>query len=319
MTEDIQSIHSALRRIDELEDSIRKFINTGRHQTELLDRSETWNQICSSLDVIGDTALSIKDYISEPYPKSDGLKYIFTYGILQSLFLQQDAVRHLSEAFELPYTPSKNLAKIRGIRNASIGHPSKQQVKKQKVYNYISRITLAKGGFTLMQESADCDTRFIHVSLNTTIDEQLADIETALSSISEKLKEVDRIHRQKFGANMLADIFHASTGYLFEKVAQGIHSPSYGNSSFGLSMLGSIEDMYVKFEAALLARRELSEYTRYDLEEYKHAIGVLKGYLSDNPQGLSESDARVYHFYLREQHKHFVAIAKEVDAEYGEA
>lgn len=167
MTEDIHSIHSALRRIAELEDSIRNFINTGCHQAELLDRSETWNQICNSLDVIGDTALSIEDDLSEPYPTSDGLKYIFTYGILQSLFLQQDAVRHLSEAFKLPYTPSENLAKIRGIRNASIGHPSKQQVNKQKVYNYISRITLAKGGFTLMQESAGCDTRFIRVSLNT--------------------------------------------------------------------------------------------------------------------------------------------------------
>lgn len=319
MTEDIQSVHSVLRRIDELEDSIRNFINTGRHQTELLDKSETWNQICSSLDVIGDTALSIKDYVSEPYPTSDGLKYIFTYGILQSLFLQQDAVRHLSEAFALPYTPSENLAKIRGIRNSSIGHPSKQHINKQTVYNYISRITLAKGGFTLMQECAGSETRFIHVSLNTTIVEQLADIETALSSISEKLKEIDHIHKHKFGAHMLADIFHPSTGYLFEKVAQGIHSPSCGNSSFGLSMLGSIEEMYEKFESALLERRELNDYTRYDLKEYKHTIGVLKGYLSGNPQGLSESDANVYHFYLREQHKHFVAIAKEIDAEYQEA
>lgn len=319
MTEDIQSIHSALRRIDELEDSIRQFINTGCHQTELLDRSETWNQICSSLDVIGDTALSINDYISTPYPTRDGLKYIFTYGILQSLFLQQDAVRHLSEAFKLPYTPSKNLAKIRDIRNASVGHPSKLHVDKHKTYNYISRITMAKDGFTLMQESAGCDTRFIDVSLDTIIAEQLADIETVLSSISEKLKEVDRTHRQLFRANTLAEIFHASTGYLFEKVAQGIHSPPYGNSSFGLPMLDSIEEMYGRFEAALLARGELSDHTRYDLEEYKHAISALKGYLSGNPQKLSESDARIYHFYLREHHKHFLAIAEEVDAEYGEA
>ena len=126
------------------------------------------------------------------------------------------------------------------------------------------------------------------------------------------------MHRQKFENNLLKNIFHASTGYLFEKVSQGIHSPTPSNSSFGLSMLGSIEGMYAKFEAALLERRELTEYTRYDLNEYKHAIFVLKDYLSGNPKGLSESDARVYHFYLREQHKHFVKIAEEIDNDYGE-
>ncbi len=127
------------------------------------------------------------------------------------------------------------------------------------------------------------------------------------------------MHREKFEGKLLSDIFHASTGYLFEKVSQGIHSPSSGNTSFGLSMLCSIEDMYSKFESAMLERRELSDYTRYDLDEYKHAISVLKGYLSDNPKGLSESDARVYLFYLREQHKHFVKIAEGVDSEYREA
>lgn len=318
MAEDRQSILSALDRIDDLEDSIRNFINIGRHQSELLDARDIWNQICSSLDVIGDTTLSVKEYICAPYPKSDGLKYIFTYGILQSLFLQQDAVRHLTEAFKLPHTVSENLTKIRGIRNASIGHPSKQQVKKQTFYNYISRITLAKSGFTLMQEPVGCDTRFIQINLISIIVEQLSEIEIALSSISGKLQEVDRVHREKFGGARLTDIFHASSGYLFEKVAQGIHSPSYGNSSFGLAMLGAIEEMYGKFETALSDRRELNDYTRYDLKEYKHAIGVLKGYLSGNSQLLSESDASIYHFYLREQHKHFVKIAEEVDIEYKE-
>src|SRR5258708_2140824 len=98
MPEQIKSILSALQCITGLEDSVRDFINTGRHQLKLLGATETWNQICSSLDVVGDTVLSIQDYLLSPYPQSDGLKYIYTYGILQSLFLQQDAVHHLSEA-----------------------------------------------------------------------------------------------------------------------------------------------------------------------------------------------------------------------------
>ncbi|MGB3463094.1 MAG: hypothetical protein WBA33_14120 [Rhodanobacter lindaniclasticus] len=319
MTERLESILSALHRITQLEDEVRDFINTGRHQVELLSSRNTWNQICSSLDVIGDTALSIQDYVTSPFPASDGLKYVYTYGLLQSLFLQQDAVRHLSEAFNLPHSPSERLTRIRDIRNSAIGHPTKQGGNENRRYNYISRITMAKTGFTLMRASVDDDAKFIDVDLVAIIGEQLTDIEDALSSLSTKLQEADRMHREKFGNNLLRDIFHASTGYLFEKVSQGIHSPSYSNSSFGLSMLGSIEEMYKRFEAALLERRELNDYTRYDLNEYTHAIGVLKGYLSGNPKGLSESDARVYHFYLREQHKHFVAIAEEIDSEYREA
>lgn len=319
MTKSLESILSALHEITQLEDKVRDFINTGRHQVQLLASRNTWNQICSSLDVIGDTALSIQDYVSSPFPSSDGLKYVYTYGILQSLFLQQDAVRHLSEAFNLPHSPSERLTKVRDIRNSAIGHPTKQGGNENRHYNYISRITMAKTGFTLMRASVNDDAKFIDVDLVEIIGEQLTDIQGALSSLSTKLQEADRMHRDKFGSNMLKDIFHASTSYLFEKISQGIHSPSQGNSSFGLSMLGSIEEMYKRFEVALLERRELNDYMRHDLDEYKHAVGVLRGYLSGNPRALSESDARVYHFYLREQHKHFVMIAKEIDSEYKEA
>jgi len=307
---------SCLRRISTLETAVRDFINTGRHQASLLQSRETWNQICSSLDVIGDTVLCIEDYVSSPYPSTDGLKYIFTYGILQALFLQQDAVRHLSEAFDIAHTPSAALMKIRDIRNAAIGHPTKHQIKKSTHYNYISRISLAKTGFTLMRSSPEDDTQFVDVDISGIISEQLTDIENALSSLAEKLKEADRMHREEFGGKLIADIFHSSTGYLFEKVGQGIHSPSHGNKSFGLSMLGSIEKMYSQFESALEERGELDEYTRYDLGEYKHAIAVVREYLSDNQRNLSESDARIYLFYLREQHNRFVKIAEEVDDEY---
>lgn len=307
-----------LRRISELEDAVRHFISTGRHQASLLQSRETWSQICSSLDVIGDTSLCIEDYLSSAYPSTDGLKYIFTYGILQALFLQQDAVRHLSEAFDVTNPPGSALMKIRDIRNAAIGHPTKHQIKKSTHYNYISRISLSKTGFTLMRSSPDDDIQFVDVDISGIISDQLKDIESALSKIAEKLKEADRMHREKFGGKLIADIFHSSTGYLFEKVAQGIHSPSHGNKSFGLSMLSSIERMYEQFECALEERGELNEYTRYDLDEYKHALFVVREYLSENPGHLVEADARIYHFYLREQHNRFVKIAEEVDEEYKE-
>jgi hypothetical protein len=134
--------------------------------------------------------------------------------------------------------------------------------------------------------------------------------------LDEKLKEADRVHREKYKDNLLEDIFHSSMGYTFSKVAEGIHSPHGSNVTFALSMLNSIQKTYEKFEASLLERGDLNEYTKYDLDEYNHALSKLEGYLKGDDLEMTDSDARIYHFYIREQHNHFEQIAKEVDEDY---
>ncbi len=311
----VENIKSALHRISLEEDSVRQDINTTRYQTDLLKDLNVWNQICSSLDTIGDTILSIEDYVSSEYPKSTGLKYIITYGILQSLFIQQDAIKHLAEAFEISFDLNEKLRNIRLIRNASIGHPTKNKVRGTTYYNYISRFTLSKYGFTLMRSSETDRTEFVEVDLLTTLTDQLHEIETSYKLISSKLNEADKMHREKYEGKLVVDLFSSSMGYLFEKVAEGIYSSDTARS-FGLTMLNLIEETYHKFETELNERKELNEYIKYDLDEYKHAIQTLKDYLSDNNESMRESDARIYLFYIREQHSRFVKIAEELDEEY---
>jgi hypothetical protein len=50
--------------------------------------------------------------------------YLKLYELLQALFLQQDAVKHLCEALAVPNDPDQfpRLRPIREARNASIGH-----------------------------------------------------------------------------------------------------------------------------------------------------------------------------------------------------
>ena len=43
-----------ITEINQLTESVRNHINTHRYQVVLLENSDKWNQICSSLDVIGD-------------------------------------------------------------------------------------------------------------------------------------------------------------------------------------------------------------------------------------------------------------------------
>ena len=314
----IEKIEERINRIDDLEKSVRGHINTTRYQNDLLKDSDNWNQICSSLDTIGDTLYSQQDYLNAEYPSSTGLKYIFTYGLLQALFIQQDAMRHLSEAFGIQFELTDRLKEIRSLRNASIGHPTKNKTKGSTYYNYISRMSLAKSGFTLMRSFDQGSNEFIDIGMYPIINDQLKDIESSYKLLSEKLAEADRMHRDKYKDNLLSDIFHSSMSYTISKVAEGIHSPHGSNITFALSMLNSIQKTYEKFEASLLERGDLNEYTKYDLDEYNHALTKLEDYLNGNESGLTDSDARIYHFYIREQHNHFEQIAKEVDDDYRE-
>lgn len=314
----IESIENEIRRISALEESVRKYINTTRYQNDLIKNSDNWNQICCSLDTIGDTLYSQQDYLNSDYPERVGLKYIFTYGLLQALFIQQDAMVHLSEAFDIQFELTDRLKEIRSLRNASIGHPTKNRTKGSTYYNYISRMTLGKSGFTLMRSFDQRNNEFIDIEIYPIIHDQLKDIEASYSFLADKLQEADRLHREKYRDDQLTDIFHSSMSYTFSKIAEGIHSPYGSNVTYALSMLRSIQETYTKFEDSLSERGDLNEYTKYDLDEYKHALCRIEKYLDGSETTLSESDARIYHFYIREQNKHFEQIAKEVDEIYRE-
>jgi hypothetical protein len=310
------SINAQVEQIEKLTDSVRDHINTHRYQAVLLEDSKIWNQICSSLDVIDDSLYAVQSYNAAEYPEDTGLKYIYTYGILQALFLMQDALRHLSEAFNFHFEKSKTLLEIRNLRNASIGHPTKQDQKGKRYYNYISRISMSKTGFDLMRSTGDREHSFIDVNLAKVCSDQLNGVIEIYSKITVKLEEIDRMHKEKFKDSPLVDIFHSGMGYLFGKISQGIHSHSYGDREFGYRNLGMLKGTYEKFKEALIERKELNEYTEFDINEYFHALSRLDGYLSGSDASMEEFDARIYLSYLRHEHEHFLAIAKEIDNEY---
>lgn len=312
----VNLIIQKISKLGSLEDSVRDHINTHRYQQELISDLDRWNQICSSLDTFGDTLIAINDYINSDYPEKTGLKYIQTYGVLQAMFIQQDAMSNLAEAFKLSYEISERLKSIRAIRNASIGHPSKNRVKKTVYFNYISRITLEKYGFTLIRSFDKGNDEFVEVNLLELIREQLEEITKTYSLLNEFLIDADKKHREKYMENPLVDIFHSSMSYLFQKVGQGIFSPSNSNRSFGQEMLNSINETYDKFVEELKERNEFNEDIKFSLIEYFHAINKLKNYLKGSANDLTELDARIYLYYLKENHKHFVEIAEEIDKQY---
>lgn len=88
-------------------DKIRYFINGPIRQHSLMKNTATWFQLCSCLDVLGDTELAINAYSDSvldigSLPKikkyNVGSLYLEVYGLLQALFLQQDAAINLCDS-----------------------------------------------------------------------------------------------------------------------------------------------------------------------------------------------------------------------------
>lgn len=307
---------SLISQIGDLEGVIRNHINTHRYQVDLLEDSSNWNQICSSLDVIGDTIYAVGSYEASEFPNDSGLQYIYTYGLLQSLFLQQDALRHLSEAFDIQLNPSPTLMEIRGIRNASIGHPTKQNQKGVRFYNYISRMSMSKNGFDLLRHSEYRNFDMINVDIPAMVRKQLAEVISGYTVISNRLAEADKMHKQKFKDSPLRDVFPSAMGYFFEKIGQGIWAHSSGDREFGRSNLRMLKETYEKFQRSLEEKNELSDYTKFDLDQYFHAIERLESYLSGASKLMEEPDARIYWTYLSNEHSGFLKLADEIDEQY---
>lgn len=308
-----------ISEIDKICRSIRKHINTTRYQNKLIKNLDNWNQICCSIDVIEDTACAIAAYIESNYPKEVGLRYIFTYGILQALFMQQDSFKHISEAFNIPYKISKELKDIREIRNAAIGHPTKQDrtPEKKTYYNYISRMTLSKKGFTLSRSYDQGENEFRDIQLFSMIEDQLSEIKSSYEVIDDELKKADKMHKEKFKDNLLSDIFPNTMGYFFQKISEGTYSDRPGKLPIIFGAFQQIQDAYLTFENSLQRRGDVNDDIQSELDEYKHALSVMRKYLTgEKINGMNSKDARIYCYYLESKHEYFLEIAQEVDDNY---
>ena len=312
--------------IHDLESQIRDFINAPRRQAALIEDKAVWGMLCSSLDVLGDTELAMEAYlngggeIAKGRAKADhlietGSLYVSLYGILQIVFVQQDAVKHLAEALKFDYAHDPRLKVIREVRNDAIGHPTKRG--KAEAFNFISRMTLSRTGCRMLTLRADGTSEFKDIDVLGMITEQREAVATALAGILAKLKEDEMAHRKQFEGNKLADAFPATLGYYHEKISETIDGRMPG--SFGASILESVAGYITTFKEELANRGLLEAYDSltYEFEVLEYPIAeLLKYFLQLHESKLNAKDAKIFHHFIRNHIKTLIDIAKEIDQEY---
>ncbi|MCC5941010.1 MAG: hypothetical protein JJU37_05660 [Balneolaceae bacterium] len=215
----MKPIHDTLYRIREL-------INSALKQPELLSNKNNWRKLCSSLDHISDAQQAIDKYKSlDDFNTSDG--YLFIYGLLHSVFLQQNTTKSLSLSlinqdvdFKKDYP---KLYQIREVRNDSIGHPTDR--RNDKYITSIVQHSIRKKGFEYMILD-DTARRFEYVDIFQLLETQEALINKILLKVHDVIKNEIDSHKETFSDMNIYDTIPDTVNYHLEKLYEGCHSNS---------------------------------------------------------------------------------------------
>lgn len=305
--------------IDELEAKLRDLINSPRRHADLRSHEHRFSQLCSALDVIGDTAAALDAYreTSQTSPPL-GEAYLRTYGVLQALIVQQDALQHVAESLAIDYSMPDDLREIRKIRNDSVGHPSRRDAAPGRAFNHISRVTLSQKGFDLLTFRPGHPTQQRTIDLFSLIEKQCLLVAAALRDFVQE--EVDREddHRRRFRSTPLIEVLPGTLNYTLQKIAEEVA----GSRSFGIAprLIDSLAETIDKLEQNLTDRGELpaiEDVVAYHARPARHAMARLQQFFAmDNEGAVTADDAETFLFRLRHEIGELRKLACEIDSSY---
>lgn len=225
--------------------SVREFV-TG-HQAWLVGTGRMrWHQVCACMDAIEDTDLAITAYCESPFPRTAGQRYLVVYGLLQAMYVQQDAVLALAGGLpdecrpHFDFKDYAELRRIRDVRNLSVGHPSLSGKGRGDLrHGFITRISLAKRGFSLLIESQSGERPgSLDVDLFDLIRVQRSTLAGVIRQILDCLLAADRAHRRRHReplAPALAAAGEAALAALAEAACDNCQASELGDIAKQLS------------------------------------------------------------------------------------
>lgn len=305
-----------------LQDRIRGFINDPRRQEALLRDSETWNSLCSALDVIGDSEAGIQWYLDASQWSDTGEGYVRLYGLLQILQVQQDAAEFICQCFRVPFPKSDVLNRVATIRNLSIGHPVRTKANKIVSAGFIARASMGKSGFDLHVAKSIGRGEIHRVDVLALAETQRAELGRVLTSVVDHLKKDEGEHRAMFRSIKLAEIFHPTIDWMMGHILTGVDVSSayedWHRRPLAHADLTMIRDMVNLFQKRLEERGLwIGGGWEWRYKYLNHVFDALIEYTA-NPDSsrINGRDAYVFANFLDAELKELRKSAAEIDAEY---
>ena len=310
--------------IPELLERMRNTVNSSLLRYEILTKDNLWYQLCSSMDCLEDTQLAIKYFVESDFPDAVGDKfvfiyggqYIYIYGLLQALFLQQDALKDFSEiiSYEINFKKEySELYEIREIRNKTSGHPTKRDYKgKWKSTHSIVRTSMSKKGFELRSKYKKEDANYEKIDIIKLINIQDKNVKFIINALIKQIKLRDEEIKMEFKDDKLISLFdNCLLGNYFSYMLEYSNGDSASKSmaDMGFKMIKEIID---KFQQMYKERYHSDEFTNFDIYKLLKIFNNWK----DNKIKLNND---VLYFLTKQLKLEFFELketAKDIDNEF---
>ena len=303
--------------------AVRDLVNIRRRHREIGRDSSSLNTIASALDTLSDTAEAIGAYGKEPVSDRDRT-YLASYGVLQALYMQQDATFWLCRllgidpisGFESPGKWSSSVPAIeaaRMARNNSVGHPVRREKGGPLASFFLVQSTLRLGNFQLLQSEGK-KRQFVSVNVSKLAEEQLAAVDALLRDAAHQLREKDKGHKRQFMNSKLRAIFNR----LDHAVS---HLGAVSESDTRLMVPGFANMIRDGMDGFRRALREREEPFEADLQFAYQKLSRALRVLDDHVRGVAYADgdlAEVAASCVYHEIEELKAYAQGIDDDYAQ-
>jgi hypothetical protein len=242
---------------------------------------------------------------------SPGAAYVVIYGVLQALYLQQDAATCIAKCLNLELEMPPEIDAVRDTRNAAGGHPSTYKGAGTGIVRY----TASTAGFELDIWAQKGELTRKYVSLRELCVRQVQALRLFLADVVIKLEEEDLEHKREYRDESLASLFSDGLSYPLEQLSK-VARDEFGVWEFGCD---AIAKRLVQLKEAL----EKRGYRFEGLASLQHYCGEvdftlprLRQYFQHQRPEMEPRDAAVYVGYVKARLADIEAIALEIDQEY---
>lgn len=162
-----------------------------------------WARLCTCMDTLGDTQCAINAYRETAKEADKPELYLRNYGVLQAMFVQQDALQSLADVLGMRLgikTGNPGIKEIRDIRNDIVGHPTNRG--RDQTHHRIVQHTLDPSGFDSIKFSPENDLERKRINMIELIENNERHLTSYMQEILDKLDQQkiessDRFHYDK--------------------------------------------------------------------------------------------------------------------------
>ena len=313
--------------IHKLSQSVRDTIFDPPIEHIFLDSPSLRYQIACCLDTVEDAQMAVDEYRlldSSPDRINAGTLYIVIYGVLQGIFLQQDALMNLAKAlcFQFRIDDFPGLEDIRDIRNRIAGHPTSYRRKKTESYYTINRISLSLEKFGVMEYKQDGQRQVTSVDIARTLSDNESLIGQALRELKTKLQSRIADHKARFRDKPLTKFFPDSLGYLLEKIRLGVLGSSESDRDLAINALASVEELLCNVDKALSERGippQGCPGISLVWDELQYPMKAIRAFFSNETEIQSHEPqaAHIFAWYVESKLHELREMCHEIDEDYG--